>query len=264
MRINPVSRRVWRIGYRPEPWEWADWRWAGGSGRFNGRWDAIDGGLYRTVYAGDSVRSCLIELLAHFRPDLALVSEIDAIEVDESDEILHPTVEPGFVDIDNWLALRAASSAHLDGHFCDVTASETIAALWYRFHSTATSMYGLHDFDAAALKDARPRELTQSVSQYLWNMRTDEGIDVCDGAEFRSRHGDDLVLWAIFEREGDPQVSPKLSSFERGELHRNEFAYFGYWVSRWYRRKTLQHPELDGLRQLRIADKSKSSMEIVA
>ncbi|MCO4253240.1 hypothetical protein [Pseudarthrobacter raffinosi] len=31
-----------------------------------------------------------------------------------------------------------------------------------------------------------------------------------DGGTFTSRHGDELQLWAIFERPGDPAISPKL------------------------------------------------------
>ena len=85
MILRDISQRVWRVGYRPEPWEWADWRWAGAGGRFAGRWDALDGGLYRTVYAGDTLHACLIELLAPLRPDPRLVPAMDEIEVDEQD-----------------------------------------------------------------------------------------------------------------------------------------------------------------------------------
>lgn len=129
MILRDISQRVWRVGYRPEPWEWADWRWAGAGGRFAGRWDALDGGLYRTVYAGDTLHACL--------------------------------------------------------------------------------------------KDARPRELTQAVSQFLWSAKDANGNDLCDGIEFLSRHGDDLVLWAVFERVGDGQISPRISNIEHVGLTRS-------------------------------------------
>ena len=34
---------VHRVGYRPEPWNWTPWEYAGADGRFHGRWDDRDG-----------------------------------------------------------------------------------------------------------------------------------------------------------------------------------------------------------------------------
>lgn len=158
---------------------------------------------------------------------------MDGIEVDEQDVAEHPTVVAGTVDIDDWVSQRLAASANLRGRFCAVTASATIAALHPRFSGPATSLYGLKDFDAAALKDARPRELTQAVSQFLWAAKDVDENDLCDGVEFLSRHGDDLVLWVVFERPGDGQISPRISNVEHVELTRNTpevvdvFAVFG-------------------------------------
>jgi hypothetical protein len=84
-----------------------------------------------------------------------------------------------------------------------VTASGSVAALYPHFVGLALSL-GLGDFDTAALKDARPRHLTQAVAAWLYEM-TD-----FDGVTFTSRHGDDLQLWAIFERPGDPPITPNL------------------------------------------------------
>ena len=43
MRLTPVGARpeqlVFRIGRRPDPWEWPDWRFAGPGGTFGNRWD---------------------------------------------------------------------------------------------------------------------------------------------------------------------------------------------------------------------------------
>lgn len=221
MRIRQLQQRVWRVGYPPEPWEWADWRWAGAAGRFTGRWDALDAGLYRTIYAGQDLFACLVELLAPLRPDPVLTLDMDQIVVDPKDEARFPTVPAGTIDVDDWARHRLASSARLQGRFCVVTASATITALWPQFHASAVSVYGLQDFDAAALKNARPRELTQAVSQYLWSARSADGSDLCDGIEFGSRHGDDLVLWALFEREADGQISPHITGIEHHQLHRD-------------------------------------------
>ena len=64
--------------------------------------------------------------------------------------------------------------------------------------------------EAAALKDGRRRDLTQAVATYLHH-----DARRLAGVVFESRHGDELTLWAVFERPHDPNVSPHLSEIER-------------------------------------------------
>lgn len=151
----------------------------------------------------------LVELLAHFRPDPHVEAELEKIDDDTAPDLA--VIPPGTVKIDSWLARREASTAQLAGRFCDVTNSTTVAALHPRFKALS-AIYGLHDFDAAALKIARPRELTQAVSQYLWEAKTSNGDDLCDGIKFRPRHGDNFKLWAIYERPGDPPTTPHITN----------------------------------------------------
>lgn len=198
--------RVWRIGYAPEPWNWTDWAYAT-DGRFGGRWDAPDG-TYRTVYAGTTLRGCLLEVLARFRPDPAIAAEMDDINEDDVDAELYGTVAAGVVDR-SWFAQRRISSATLTGRYCDVASANTIAALRPRFYVEATAVYGLADFDAAALHDSRPRELTQRVGQAVYEMAMNDGGPF-DGLRFLSRHGADNELWAIYERSTDGPRSAHL------------------------------------------------------
>lgn len=195
-----ATTTVWRVGFGPEPWAWPGWQFAP-NGRFDGRWDDRDGN-FRTIYAGDNLLACLLEVLAGFRVDHDLVADLEAISEDPHDAIAHPTIPPGEVPL-TWLEPRMAASAELNGTFCAVTATESIAALHPHFVALAHSM-SLHDFDAAALKDARPRKLTQSVATFLY-----ETTDFA-GVTFESRHGDDLLLWAVFERDSGANVSPLL------------------------------------------------------
>ncbi|MCG2624801.1 RES family NAD+ phosphorylase [Arthrobacter sp. I2-34] len=206
--------RVWRIGFRPDPWAWSGWEWAT-DGRFPGRWDDLHGN-FRTVYAGSSLQACLLEVLASFRRDARLAMELDEIVEDDEDAVLHPTVPSGQVPRE-WLDARAATSAELTGTYCAVTDSRSIAALYPHFIGTALSL-GLTDFDAAALKDARPRQLTQAIAAWIY-----ETTDI-DGVTFASRHGDDLRLWAIFERPGDGSLSPRLRHTRAEELHHDSNA----------------------------------------
>ncbi|MEO3935046.1 RES family NAD+ phosphorylase [Micrococcaceae bacterium Sec7.4] len=203
-----AAGRVWRVGFRPEPWAWSGWEWAT-DGRFPGRWDDLHGN-FRTVYAGSSLLACLLEVLAHFRKDARLSVELDEIVEDDEDKVLHPTIAPGQVPRE-WLEVRTAASAELSGRYCAVTASGSVAALYPHFIGLALSQ-GLADFDAAALKDARPRRLTQAVAAWLYEM-TD-----FDGVIFASRHGDDLQLWAIFERPDDPSITPNVQDVIFHEL----------------------------------------------
>jgi len=204
---RPRRLPVWRVGYRPDPWAWVDWRWAT-NGRFPGRWDDRDG-TFRTIYIGSTLLACLLEVLADFRPDLPLVNDLADIAVDEDDETLFSTVLAGRID-PTWLDPRVAGTAALTGDFCWVTTAQTLAALHPHFVSAALRA-GLKDFDAAALKDGRPRELTQSVATYLYAVTDLHGI------RFASRHGDDLELWAIYERH-DTAISPCLADRELTDL----------------------------------------------
>ena len=193
-----ADRRVWRVGLRPEPWAWPSWQYST-NGRFSGRWDDRDGN-FRTVYACADLLGCLLEVLACFRPDPSLAADLAGIEDDDPSAL--PVAAAGCVPR-SWLEPRSAAIARLTGTYCAVTQSATIAALRPLFIAQAKA-FGLADFDAGALKDARPRALTQAVATHLY-----ETTDLA-GVQFLSRHGDEQMLWAIFERPGAGEVSPWL------------------------------------------------------
>lgn len=199
IEVHEEDRQVWRIGHRPEPWEWVPWKYSD-KGRFSGRWDD-PGGEFRTIYAGHSLLSCLLEVLAHFRPDPTLVDELGDIEVNDAAGELTP--RPGAIPR-AWLDRRCAATARMNGRFCAVTQASTISALRPKFLKDARS-FSLEDFDAAALRDPRPRGLTQQVAAHLWR------ITDLDGIQYASRHGDDHKLWAIFERPDGDSSAPCLT-----------------------------------------------------
>jgi hypothetical protein len=206
-----IRGTVWRVGFSPEPWAWSGWEWAT-DGRFPGRWDDLNGN-FRTVYAGSSLLGCLLEVLAGFRKDTRLGLELADIDEDDEDKVLHPSLAPGLVPRE-WLDERLAASADLAGTFCAVTSSGSVATLYPRFIGMALSL-NLADFDAAALKDARPRLLTQAIAAYIYD--TGE----FDGIQFASRHGDDLLLWAVFEQPGDGAVSSRITNITAYDLDVN-------------------------------------------
>jgi hypothetical protein len=204
-----AGTQVWRVGYRPQPWAWVGWEWAS-EGRFPGRWDDAEGN-FRTVYAGSSLLGCLLELLADFRADPLLADDLGQIVEDPEDATMFPTVPAGMVD-PAWLTGRVGATARLTGRFGAVTAARSLAALHPVFIGPALRL-GLRDFDAAALKDARARELTQQLASHVYATTS------LDGVVFQSRHGDDITLWAVFERPGDGPISPCLGEITHHELH---------------------------------------------
>ncbi|TFC77238.1 RES domain-containing protein [Cryobacterium sp. TMS1-20-1] len=204
LSVNPGT--VWRVGFRPDPWSWSDWKHATDAGRFNGRWDDING-QFRTVYAGQSLLACLIEVFAKYRCDPHLGVTLEDIVEDPADAIEFPARAPAAVSY-RWLEDRCASRATLQGTFCAVAAAGTIASLWPRFIDIA-HRYGAVDFDASAMKNSLPRDLTRTIASWLYQ-QTEPSVD---GIEFASRHGDDLKLWAIFERpSAESNSSPLLSA----------------------------------------------------
>lgn len=208
LEVDLDPGRVWRVGYPPAPWAWTPWEYAGPGGRFGGRWDDPVG-EFRTVYAGQSLLACLLEVLAGFRPDLVLGDALDGIEEEPADAADHPTPPAGRLPR-GWLAARVASSAQLGGVYAAVTRPGSLATVRARFGALAAGL-GLGDVDAGALKLADARGLTQAVARWLYDLPTDPAGRPVAGVRFDSRHGDGLALWAVFEQPGDPPVSPRLS-----------------------------------------------------
>lgn len=204
---NAHGATVWRVGRAPDPWAWVEPQYAG-----HNRWDDA-GGVFRTIYAADSLYACYVEVLAYARPDVkpddpGLLSGIDE---DPEDADAFPVPAEGSIPRD-WIGGRMAATARLDGPYADVRTAETIAALRPSFAPLSLKL-GYPDFDAAALKSANPRELTQRVASYLYALTDGSGSSMVDGVRFASRHGDELTMWGVFERPGD---EPSSHHLERG------------------------------------------------
>lgn len=202
-------RQVWRVGRRPNPWGWTDWRYANDEGRFNGRWDD-QLAEFRTLYVGETLLACLLEVLAQFRPDPATDAELAEIEDPEEEIESHPDAPSGTVGY-HWLEERQASHATLSGRYCMVTHRESISAIQAGF---PFARFKLKPFllDASDLKDGEQRDLTRSIARWIFDLRDGRQNDLVDGIEFSSRFGDELPLRAIFERAADGETSDRLAN----------------------------------------------------
>jgi hypothetical protein len=214
--VNPGQ--VWRVGYRPDPWAWTPWQYAGDNGRFGGRWDD-PAGTFRTIYVGTDLLACLLEVLARFRADPHLSEDLSAIDEDPDDAAHYPTQVPGSVPV-SWLAPRVAATATLIGAYCAVSDKESLPTLRSRFLPLALR-HGLADLDAGTLRLSAPRPLTQQVAAWLYDLHHEHEY-LFDGVLFQSRHGDGLTLWAVFERDDDGDTSARLHATTTIELGRDD------------------------------------------
>lgn len=196
---------VWRVGRAPDPWAWIDHQWAG-----NARWDDPFVS-FRTIYAADSLFACFVELLAFARPDRNDDGSelLSGIAEDPEDAAAFPVPAAGTIER-AWIRGRMVGTAALSGRYVDVRNSATIASLRPKYLELALSL-GFDDFDAAALKAAYPRRLTQELTVDFNGMTRPDGSPSVAGVRFGSRHGDELGMWAIYERPGDDPSSRLLS-----------------------------------------------------
>ena len=174
---------VYRIGRRPDPWQYPDWSRANPDRTFGNRFDDPDG-EYRVLYASSARLGCFLETLARYRPDLTLYAEL--AEIRGEDDFVPAGVVPG-----EWFDVRRIGSAEAHGQFADIGASEWMATLRRRLAPLLIQL-GIPDFDASVLQRSGPRELTQRVSRFVY----DEGFD---GIRYLSKYGHDIENWALFE-----------------------------------------------------------------
>jgi hypothetical protein len=209
--LHTIRRRhvaVHRVGYSPDPWNWTPWEYAGTDGRFHGRWDDPNG-TWRTLYAGFSPLACYLEVLAVFRADPVVAEELDAIIDNANCDALYPTAAAGSVPR-SWCAPRLLASARLAGTFAVPGHPELLPTLRARFLNEAKA-FGLADLDAAAIRDSRPRALTQAISAWIYTLSSADG-PLISGIEFASRHGDNVRLWALYERDTTTSAPPQVTA----------------------------------------------------
>ncbi|TIH30794.1 RES domain-containing protein [Subtercola vilae] len=202
---NPGA--VWRVGFEPDMWAWTPWAYATDSGLFDGRWDDQQG-EFRTLYTANSLLGCFLELLARFRPSATTLSALDDIEDDDGTLATYPDALTGTVG-HSWLANRVYATASQDGRYCFITHSRSLGALQSEYPFD-THHISPADVDAALLKGARNRTLTRSLARWIYDLRADQGGELVDGIEFRSRYGDEIKMWAVFERSKDDTHSSHL------------------------------------------------------
>ncbi|WP_375489195.1 RES domain-containing protein [uncultured Mycobacterium sp.] len=204
VRLQAV--RAYHVGYRPDPWAWTPWEYAGADGRFHGRWDDPHG-TWRSLYLGVSPLACYLEVLARFRPEPQMAAELAEIVDNDDNDHLYPTAPAGHLPR-SWCGPRLLGSGRVSGVFAVPGHRASLAALRGRFLPPARAL-GLADLDGAAIRDSRPRALTQAIAAWLYALRTPDGAPL-NGIQFESRHGDGLTLWSVYERDPAAASPPEI------------------------------------------------------
>jgi hypothetical protein len=174
---------VFRLGRKPDPWSPPDWSRAQPDGTFGHRFDDPQGN-YRVLYAASQRVSCFVETLARFRPDLALIAELQAITGDDD------FVPLGTVPSD-WFEQRVMGESIITGVYADVYAASWVSRLRQTLAADCIAL-GLTELDDSVLQQGEPRRLTQLASLKV----NEAGLN---GIYYRSRYGHDLENWALFE-----------------------------------------------------------------
>jgi hypothetical protein len=195
---------LYRLGRYPDPWAWPDWSYAAADGTFGNRYDDPEAS-YRVLYASSQRVGAFLETLARFRPDLEVLAELDRIEGED---------EPPAVVPRSWLDTRLLGEARVEGRFVDVGDTTSLATLRTALAASAIR-HGLDEIDAATIRLRAPRAFTQQVSRFVYEQRDDRGAFA--GIRYRSRLGDDVINWALFEPApdaGSPFVSTTDAAIE--------------------------------------------------
>ena len=192
---------LFRVGRRPDVWEWRGWESAGPDGTFGHRWDDPKSN-YRVLYASCDRLGAYLEVLAWFRPDLEIVAECANIK--DNDSTAPPTNAPGRLK-SLWRAARILGRGASDGVLDPLVAvgrSASLATIRRALAGVALK-HGLQDINAEMIRRTAPRRFTQEVSRFIYEQALPDDSPY-GGIFYLSRYGDDVENCAIFERDGEP------------------------------------------------------------
>lgn len=204
---------LYRLARTPDPWAARDWASVRDDDWGNDYDDPEQ--YYRVIYACTDRFACFVATLERFRPNLALLAELQAMG-GENDFVSAGTVPAG------WLAKRCMGSARVGGEFVNILHSDSIAFLRRQLAAQCVQL-GLGELDAETLRrHTAPRRLTQLISRTIYNLGLRGGACALAlrGALTRTH-----VAWAIFEPfeiapESTEKVEPDDPDLRRAlELH---------------------------------------------
>ena len=209
--VSPPPAGVHRLGRRTSGWfAPPDWAYAKEDGTFGNRFDDPGGlrgvppeGRFRAIYCATQRVAAFAETIAHFRPSLALLASLAAIEDDEPlDAGVAGSVDPGDlargVVRANWRLERRVDHSVLDPGlaFVDVGAAATLQRLRRALAPLADELR-LADVDLSAVT-SQQRVFTQHCARHVYDLVDGAGAPRYAGIRYPSRFGRDWECWAVF------------------------------------------------------------------
>lgn len=154
-----AGRRLWRVGHHDDPLGFAPWELYASNHRFD---DSRR--RFRTLYCAESPETCLREVLADFRPNLAAMRRhVERYGPEAIDDF-----EPEVVTA-TWRRRHVLAPARLDlnGALVDLTDVPTRQEVEVR-HLDRLLEYGLRHLDLHEITTAR-RSITQAIAADLYD-----------------------------------------------------------------------------------------------
>jgi hypothetical protein len=187
------------------------WERADDDGTFGNRFDDPSaeqrippGKRFRTIYCATQRAAVFGETMARFRPSVALLAQLSAIEDDEPLELaLAGAVDPvdphrGLVPAD-WRQRRRVGHTVLDPSLCfvDLAAGETMQYLRATLAPVAKRL-GVADIDLSVVTGPQ-RRLTQEIARSIHDQRDQNGGPRFAGIRYLSRLNAEWECWAVFD-----------------------------------------------------------------
>jgi hypothetical protein len=209
--VSPPLAQIYRIARRGgDPFAPPPWEMAGEDGTFGNRFDdpGADRGYipsqrFRILYCASTAIGAFGETLARFRPSIALLARLRAIEDEEPLEVQllgtrHPfDSRTAFIPAD-WRLRRLLAPTVLDAdlRFADLAALPTHQYLRQVMAADLAEL-ALPDLDFSTVSGPR-RVLTQRCARHIYDLRNDAGAGLFAGVRYLSRLNPDWECWAIF------------------------------------------------------------------
>lgn len=176
---TPPAPPLYRVARAPDPLAWPDRRYIGGS-RFDDPRNQ-----FRVLYLAEQRVGCFVESLAGFRLDIDLLARLFGVS-GAAGPLPVPVVPR------DWYTSRRVGrlDVGLGQRWLDLRASETLQALRAEL-ADALVRLRLPDMDVSAMRGPS-RALTREIARWAY----DRGFQ---GLVYRSRFGDQIECWTIFE-----------------------------------------------------------------
>jgi hypothetical protein len=210
--VAPPPSGIYRLARGPGgPFAPPDWDRADTDGTFGNRFDdpsAEDGApparRFRTIYCATQRAAAFGETMARFRPSLALLAQLSAIDDDEPlERALAGAIDPvdprrGLVPAD-WRLRRRVGHTVLDPslRFVDLASGETMQHLRTTLAPLARRL-GVADIDLSSVTGPQ-RRLTQAIARHVHDRRDRNGRPRFAGIRYLSRLDAEWECWAVFD-----------------------------------------------------------------